>query len=478
MASILGFVGSGVIFLYGLFSLGLYGIRAVSKGYFFKKTTEKETLELQIARNRLWDLSQSFAGLRHHIHTLPSGFKFHYVCNDGPGQQTATDPQKPLVVFIHGFPDSWAIWRHLLASPALQHAATLVAVDLPGYGGSDRLDRYSATKVLENLTEFLIAIRAKYGADTATAARQRKVIIVGHDWGCVLSTRLASEAPQLADRFILTNGPIPGLARANIARRLSSSLKMLKTALRDPIHSRATLWKVAQTLQPVGRQLLRSGYIFAMKLPLSLVRYLGRGGNYSFLKLIHRASYGQQEFSPRDAAECMASTVGPSVAECQTQTAEGDTYPAFMKEDRGQLTFQHMTAYYRDNTAFARWNKSIETIAHLHGIEDANAAHRTSSGAGLFADGPKGSLKASATVIWGKADMALEPAVCLDGIADYLVRDSQVIVVPGLGHFTPLERQGQLALEKAIEWTVKGEKEDIGAVLQKCSPKAVVTARK
>lgn len=253
---------------------------------------------------------------------------------------------------------------------------------------------------------------------------------------------------------------------------------MLKTALRDPIHSRATLWKVAQTLQPVGRQLLRSGYIFAMKLPLFLVRYLGRGGNYSFLKLIHRASYGQQEFSSRDAAECMASTVGPSVAECQTQTAEGDTYPAFIKEDRGQLTFQHMTAYYRDNTAFARWNKSIETIAHLHGIEDAKAVHRTSSGAGLFADGPKGSLKASATVIWGKADMALEPALCLDGIADYLVRDSQVIVVPGLGHFTPLERQGQLALEKAIQWTVEGEKEDIGAVLQKCSPKAVVTARK
>lgn len=50
MASILGFVGSSVIFLYGLFSLGLYGFRAVSKGYFFRKTTEKETLELQIGK--------------------------------------------------------------------------------------------------------------------------------------------------------------------------------------------------------------------------------------------------------------------------------------------------------------------------------------------------------------------------------------------------------------------------------------------
>lgn len=79
-------------------------------------------------------------------------------------------------------------------------------VDLPGYGGSDSLEKYNATNVLENLTEFVVTVRAAYGVDNEE--RPRKTVIVGHDWGCSLAMRLAAEAPQLADRFILTNGPI------------------------------------------------------------------------------------------------------------------------------------------------------------------------------------------------------------------------------------------------------------------------------
>lgn len=84
----------------------------------------------------------------------------------------------------------------------------MVAVDLPGYGGTDSLEEYSSTNVLESLAGFIIAIRAKYGIDTDAGIRQRRTVIVSHDWGCVLSMRLAAEAPQLADRFILSNGPL------------------------------------------------------------------------------------------------------------------------------------------------------------------------------------------------------------------------------------------------------------------------------
>lgn len=136
--------------------------------------------------------------------TLRSGFTFHYVCNDKPG----TDSNKPLVIFVHGFPDSWAVWRYVINSAAIQDAATTVAVDLPGYGGSDSLEEYNATNVLENLADFVVRIRAMYGIDSDAEDRQRKTVIVGHDWGCLLSMRLAAEAPQLADRFILTNGPV------------------------------------------------------------------------------------------------------------------------------------------------------------------------------------------------------------------------------------------------------------------------------
>ena len=81
--------------------------------------------------------------------------------------------------------------------------ATLVCVDLPGYGGSDSFQRYD-TEVLEALTEFVVAMRDKYLPEDSD---ENKTFIVGHDWGCALGFRLASEAPCLADRFILTNAP-------------------------------------------------------------------------------------------------------------------------------------------------------------------------------------------------------------------------------------------------------------------------------
>lgn len=160
------------------------------------------------ARDRLWDLSKDFAGLSHHIITLASGFKFHFVSNEAPGSPAALKSDKPLVIFVHGFPDSWAVWRHIVSSSSLQDAAHLVAIDLPGYGGSEGLEKYSATRVLEKMTELLITLRTQYGVDDGSETRKKKTIIVGHDWGCIISMRLAAEAPSLADRFILTNGPL------------------------------------------------------------------------------------------------------------------------------------------------------------------------------------------------------------------------------------------------------------------------------
>ncbi|OOF97118.1 hypothetical protein ASPCADRAFT_3735 [Aspergillus carbonarius ITEM 5010] len=444
---------SFVVLAYGFTGLLYYGLVAVRLGYFFKEPTEKENLELQIARDKFWNLSKDWSGFAHHILTLRSGFKFHYVCNDS-GSQGAADQSKPVVVFIHGFPDSWAIWRHILRS--------------------DSFENYSATNVLESLTEFVIAIRAKYGVDTEAGPRQKKLTIVAHDWGCVISMRLAAEAPQLADRFILTNGPLPRHSTSNVRRLISTSVKMVKTASHDPVRSRAMFSKAFSTLGPVFRQVWRSKYIFAFQLPMFLVRYLGRGGYYSFLKIIHRSSYGRREFTSQDAAECLASTMGPSTAESNTQTADGEEYPASLKNERAPSSFQHMACYYRDGTSIARWNKSVETITDLHSIASVSG----SNGTGLFDDGPKGALKASATILWGKADIALEPQICLDGISDYLVTDSQLVELPLSGHFTPLERESQVALEKAVEWSVKGEKEDIGAVVKACYPKAVVTLRK
>jgi pimeloyl-ACP methyl ester carboxylesterase len=117
------------------------------------------------------------------------------------------------VIFLHGFPDSSLSWRYITQSSILQENATLVTVDLPGFAGSDSFPHYGAIEVLEALTEFIVGMREQYlGRDDSDGGRGEgegnKVFIVGHDWGCVLSYRLAAEAPCLANRFILTNGPL------------------------------------------------------------------------------------------------------------------------------------------------------------------------------------------------------------------------------------------------------------------------------
>jgi pimeloyl-ACP methyl ester carboxylesterase len=84
----------------------------------------------------------------------------------------------------------------------LQQSHTLIAVDLPGYGGSDSLPSYGPFEVLEAITEFVIGVRKLF------LQQDRKCVVVSHDWGALISARLASEASELADRFIITSGLI------------------------------------------------------------------------------------------------------------------------------------------------------------------------------------------------------------------------------------------------------------------------------
>jgi hypothetical protein len=258
------------------------------------------------------------------------------------------------------------------------------------------------------------------------------------------------------------------LVESNIRRILFSSKKMLSNAWRAPLQSRVPLLQALRTISPLLRQIGLSGYIFAMQLPIPLVHYFLTAGNQALLKSVHIRSFGSAEFSAHDVAESMASTMGPSVAESKTVTANGDSYPTTLQDERAFAHVIHMANYYRHRAAFSRWNKSIETVASLHGLASGTA--RASSGAGLFDEGPPGALKACTTIFWGKNDIALDQRICLDGMGDYLVQGSQVVLLPRTGHWTPVETESRAALIKAVEWTVQGEKGSIGSALETSYP--------
>lgn len=198
------------------------------------------------------------------------------------------------------------------------------------------------------------------------------------------------------------------------------------------------------------------GYIFAFHLPSFMVKYLGVGGNRVFLRGALASAHGKnkEEWQCEDS---LASSLGPGIIEVESRTASGETYSSSVHaraESEGEL-FWRQTAYYRDGLAFGNWEKSLALLADLHDIDTDNATSPTrrrssTSSTALFETQYDGALKARATILWGEKDLAVSKAICLDGIDDYLSRDSEVILLPRTGHWTPVEKESRAALAKVL----------------------------
>jgi pimeloyl-ACP methyl ester carboxylesterase len=80
----------------------------------------------------------------------------------------------PLVVMVHGFPESWYSWRHQI-DPIADAGFTACAVDVRGYGGSQKFDRVEDYAMEQMIADIL-------GVAEALAPGQ-KFILLGHDWG-------------------------------------------------------------------------------------------------------------------------------------------------------------------------------------------------------------------------------------------------------------------------------------------------------
>ncbi|MGW6062668.1 alpha/beta fold hydrolase [Streptomyces sp. NPDC055189] len=93
----------------------------------------------------------------------------------------------PLVLLVHGFPESWYSWRHQL--PVLAEAGyRAVAIDVRGYGRSSKPGKVDAYRMLEHVADNAAVVRA-LGAETAT--------IVGHDWGSGIAANSALLEPDV-----------------------------------------------------------------------------------------------------------------------------------------------------------------------------------------------------------------------------------------------------------------------------------------
>lgn len=99
----------------------------------------------------------------------------------------AVEGSGPLVVFVHGFPESWYSWRHQLG-PVAAAGYTACAIDVRGYGGSDKPQPVAAY-AMERIVGDLLGLARALQPD-------RPAILVGHDWGAPIVWNSAFTHPE------------------------------------------------------------------------------------------------------------------------------------------------------------------------------------------------------------------------------------------------------------------------------------------
>jgi len=124
------------------------------------------------------------------------GIRFH-VAEAGSGE----DP----VLLLHGWPQHWYEWRHLM--PALADRHRVVAIDLRGFGWSDApRDGY----LKEEMASDVLAVLDELGLE--------RVKLVGHDWGGWIGFLLCLRAPERFDRYLALNILHPWIERRKALR--------------------------------------------------------------------------------------------------------------------------------------------------------------------------------------------------------------------------------------------------------------------
>ncbi|HEX8255156.1 MAG TPA: alpha/beta hydrolase [Thermoanaerobaculia bacterium] len=123
----------------------------------------------------------------------------------------------PLVVLLHGFPESRLSWKRQL--PALAQAGfRAVAPDLRGYGDSPKpkgIDHYRIPLVAEDVIELIESLSGG-----------QKCVLVGHDWGAVVAWNIAMTRPDLLRKLAIINIPHPSAILREVRRSFRQKINL------------------------------------------------------------------------------------------------------------------------------------------------------------------------------------------------------------------------------------------------------------
>jgi pimeloyl-ACP methyl ester carboxylesterase len=109
-----------------------------------------------------------------------------------------TAGQGAAVVLLHGWPQTWYMWRKIL--PALAQRYRVVAPDLRGLGDSSRPTGGYDKKTLAHDVWRLVH----------DVLGEQRFFLVGHDWGGPTAFALAAQHREAVSRIAIFDVPVPG----------------------------------------------------------------------------------------------------------------------------------------------------------------------------------------------------------------------------------------------------------------------------
>jgi epoxide hydrolase 4 len=184
---------------------------------------------------------------------LPNGMRLHYA--------SAGEPGRPLLLFLHGFPEFSGAWDDILPRFADHHFA--VAPDLRGFNLSSHPEDPGAYR-LRVVVEDLVQLIEHLGATQAD--------IVGHDWGGSAAWRLASAHPERVRRLVVINAPHPNALARELSRNpAQQAASRHVTWLRSPDMEDALAANDFARLKDWLRSMPRTGHAWVT--PQLLKRY-------------------------------------------------------------------------------------------------------------------------------------------------------------------------------------------------------------
>ena len=166
------------------------------------------------AQQQLSEVNQSYSNLKHHpnfqglvydIDGIP--FSHHMATVNGIQMHYVIGGQGEPIVLLHGFPETWFEWRHVM--PTLAKNYTVIVPDLRGLGDSSKpITGYDGRTTAEDIYQLV----SQLGFN--------KIFLVGHDFGAEVAYPYAVAHPSDVKRLVILDVPILGIG---VGKNISSA---------------------------------------------------------------------------------------------------------------------------------------------------------------------------------------------------------------------------------------------------------------